>query len=191
MNNVIGRNRIRVRHHVHIQGMIVHAQEKRHFTMIHKSVYVCPYVCFFAANSYIIRSWATKLGMQVHLIHLKVVIYIRYSDVIILPNNQLTTGWNDLFLAFLKLQQLIKGFYSFSFTTITHPQNLSYVWYTTIPSGSMTTILQITKITFLAFNAQQSTIPHEIILLFSIHNISISFISTKVELHMIYYHHVA
>lgn len=80
MNNVIGRNRIRVRHHVHIQGMIVHAQEKRHFTMIRKSVHVCPYV------------FATKLGTQAHLIHLKVVIYIRYSDVIILPSNQLTTG---------------------------------------------------------------------------------------------------
>lgn len=60
-----------------------------------------------------------------------------------------------------------------------------------IPSGSMRTILQMTKITFLTLNVQQSTIPHEIILLFSIHNINISFISTKVELHMIYFHHVA
>lgn len=55
----------------------------------------------------------------------------------------------------------------------------------------MRTILQMTKITFLTLNVQQSTIPHEIILLFSIHNINISFISTKVELHMIYFHHVA
>lgn len=55
----------------------------------------------------------------------------------------------------------------------------------------MRTILQMTKMTFLALNVQQSTIPHEILLLFSIPNINISFISTKVELHMIYYHHVA
>lgn len=77
MNNVIGRNRIRVRHHVHIQGMIVHEQEKRHFTMIRKSVYVCP--CVFA----------TKLGTQAHLIHLKVVVYIRYSDAQQPANNRL------------------------------------------------------------------------------------------------------
>lgn len=37
----------------------------------------------------------------------------------------------------------------------------------------MRTILQMTKMTFLTLNVQQSTIPHEIILLFSIHNINI------------------
>lgn len=57
--------------------------KKSNLTLIHKS-----YVCSPANYSYIITSWTTKMGTQVHFRPLNVLVYIRYY-VFMLPSNHL------------------------------------------------------------------------------------------------------